>query len=511
MDDRSVADGDGAEFDAVRAFLREFDTPPAFGDDSAPRGYDGSGQIAQQQEEEERSRSVHDELVAVEEEALHRAPSSSHDTEEGGSAEPLPPSTAMSMTAQAPHLNNANSNASTVLAAKWGKPATAKKQPKPNSNKARDARRSELVYLRRKVLELERQLALTQKGAVSERLEGRMGMPAPASSDAGTLQGAGQNGQEQHSAWKIIVEYQQQRRTLSERENIRLKLLLENQLKIARSLENFLAKKVRSKEVEKTVQSQMEHQYQVDPPAPSRSDAAIFDELIVGIESSYSEVDTIFETSRVQQEVTSHIDVQMETDHLGNAVCLKVFANKLLPFDLHATGKAVWHHYVFAKDRLPDRIYRHSIRHHVDATHDTIVENCNFMVKLNHKSAQYNAKQVLRRYVEEERVVIVINALNAQTQFNEHASGVRFLEKGFIVMKRPQTHSPSVNETYTLVQTCFIDTPVLTDAVANMNPMKIEAIIDFVINSIAMNLTCSHQMIENVLLERATKTTGGYC
>jgi hypothetical protein len=65
----------------------------------------------------------------------------------------------------------------------------------------------------------------------------------------------------------------------------------------------------------------------------------------------------------VQQEVTSHIDAQMETDHLGNAVCVKVFANKLLPFDLLATGKAVWHHYVFAKDRLPDRIYKHSIRH----------------------------------------------------------------------------------------------------------------------------------------------------
>jgi hypothetical protein len=108
----------------------------------------------------------------------------------------------------------------------------------------------------------------------------------------------------------------------------------------------------------------MEHKHRVDPPAPNCSDTAIFDELLAGVDNSYLQVDTIFkETEVAKQEASSHIDAQMETDHLGNAIYVKVFVNKLLPFDLLATGTAVWNHYVFAKDRLPDRIHNHSIRH----------------------------------------------------------------------------------------------------------------------------------------------------
>jgi hypothetical protein len=53
----------------------------------------------------------------------------------------------------------------------------------------------------------------------------------------------------------------------------------------------------------------------------------------------------------------------MRSDHEGSAVRLELFVNKLMPFDLHATGSAVWNHYVYAKDRLPNRMYNHSIRH----------------------------------------------------------------------------------------------------------------------------------------------------
>ncbi|KAF1322533.1 hypothetical protein FI667_g11267, partial [Globisporangium splendens] len=510
----------GAEFDAVRAFLSEFDAPRGLGDAAAVRGGGNSAQ-QQQQQQQEAGRSILDELVAVQGEALSGAAISSQGTETVFVTEPLETST----------LVTTISSVSAITTTRAGKLATVKKPPKSNSNKARDARRDELIYLRRKVTELERQLSFIQKNTTSERSEGKTDTSVPDtllrrrpeqlqwSDDAGALQSAGHNGHQylpskSPPTWKNVAAYQQEERTRSERENIRLKLLLENQLKIARSLESFLVKKIRPKKgLEKVYQDQMEHKHHVDPPAPNLSDAAIFDDLLAGVESSYSEVDTIFEASKVvKQEVSSPIDAQMETDHLGNAVCVKVFVNKLLPFDLHATGTAVWHHYVFAKDRLPNRIHNHSVRRNVDTAQDTIVENYNVAIKLSHKSAHYNVKQVLRRYVEEERIVVLWKALYDQTQLDdEHVSGVKFLEKGFIVMKRPQTHSPSVNETYTLLQTCYAETPVLTGTVATLDPMKIHAIIDFAINATATNLACSHQMIENVLLEQATKKMEDCC
>lgn len=107
-------------------------------------------------------------------------------------------------------------------------------------NRARDGRREELVYLSQKVAELEAQLAdLQQK---SGRRAGGSGSstalvartPPPSRGVAAIV-------------WQAIAGRQSAQRVQAERENIRLRLVLEHQLKTAKSLEGILHRKLGTK------------------------------------------------------------------------------------------------------------------------------------------------------------------------------------------------------------------------------------------------------------------------
>uniref|UniRef100_K3W8X4 M96 mating-specific protein family n=1 Tax=Globisporangium ultimum (strain ATCC 200006 / CBS 805.95 / DAOM BR144) TaxID=431595 RepID=K3W8X4_GLOUD len=373
-----------------------------------------------------------------------------------------------------------------------------------NTNKARDDRKEELIYLRRKVVELETQLTAIKKS-----------LPIPKRSDGPAVakdEPLARKSQQRYSSvapvWKELAVRQCDKRMKSERENIRLKLVLENQIKVAKSLEKFLLKTAMSSELEKCIHGEKKllHVYAL---RRDEDPGSIFAELLADMDQSYAEVDAIFEANGLANiDTSSSIDVQMRSDHEGSAVRLELFVNKLMPFDLHATGSAVWNHYVYAKDRLPNRMYNHSIRHNVDASEDTIIDNFTLHINLNRQSSQFYAQQVLRRYVEESRIVIVWRALFDQTRMgDEPLSGVKFLEKGYIVLRRPRRTSGNsatplnIHENYTLLQTSCVETPVLTDV--RLDPLKAGAITDFAMTATAMNITGSHQMIEDVLLEQS--------
>lgn len=133
---------------------------------------------------------------------------------------------------------------------------------------------------------------------------------------------------------------------------------------------------------------------------------------------------------------------------------------------------------------------------------DTVVEN--FVLKLDAKgtNANFRVKQILRRHVEDDRIVILWRTAFEAFEFsNEPVSGMRFRESGYIVIKRPS----SIPGDHSLLQTCYIMTPDFAEEVAGSNHPRVGSITDFVLASTAANISSTHQMIENVLLEQAVK------
>ncbi|KAF1786401.1 hypothetical protein GQ600_4941 [Phytophthora cactorum] len=130
-----------------------------------------------------------------------------------------------------------------------------------------------------------------------------------------------------------------------------------------------------------------------------------------------------------------------------------------------------------------------------NSTEDTMVESFGmdmYDAKSNTK-AEFNVKQILRRYVEEDRVVVV---------WRSHIMPLEFSNKRFA----PRAHSDdsSDDDDFTLVQTCYIITPDLSDQSLN-DDAKTGALTEFVLSSTASNISASHEMIENVLLDQALR------
>lgn len=130
---------------------------------------------------------------------------------------------------------------------------SGKKEPRMHSNKARDERRSELIYLRTKASELETQLRTLQT------------RPPPYSGVLTSTTAAAIGADASSGLWQEIASRQSEERARSERENVRLKLVLENQLKIAKSLEKILYKRA--------VTKVRAHCDRSDPTGTDRSDS----------------------------------------------------------------------------------------------------------------------------------------------------------------------------------------------------------------------------------------------
>lgn len=134
-----------------------------------------------------------------------------------------------------------------------------------NSNKARDERKLELLYLRQKVQDMEQQLRTLQasrlpagrkrvrdagaRSAAGEEAGGGAGPVAPRALVARGSSFLSSHEEaalalhaDQPQVWKAMCLRQIQHRAKAERENVRLKRVLEGQIKIAKSMEKLLRK-----------------------------------------------------------------------------------------------------------------------------------------------------------------------------------------------------------------------------------------------------------------------------
>lgn len=89
---------------------------------------------------------------------------------------------------------------------------------------------------------------------------------------------------------------------------------------------------------------------------PGDGDAAIFKELLAGVERTLEEVDAVFEANGLGRMQTAYRDAQLRHDDV-NGMVMEIFANKVMPFDMRATASAVWRHYGHSMEHMPSRSY----------------------------------------------------------------------------------------------------------------------------------------------------------
>lgn len=90
------------------------------------------------------------------------------------------------------------------------------------------------------------------------------------------------------------------------------------------------------------------------------SDESIFIKLMAGVEQVVSEVDAICDANGLSKTERPYQDAVIREDGL-NAVCLEVFANKIVPFDINKTADAVYEHFTRLIKHMPYRSYQQKV------------------------------------------------------------------------------------------------------------------------------------------------------
>ncbi|KAH7465511.1 uncharacterized protein KRP23_12051 [Phytophthora ramorum] len=357
-------------------------------------------------------------------------------------------------------------------------------------NRVRDQERRELLYLREKVADMQQKLQALQKtrcaaAAITEKAH-----------EEKKLQ---QQEEEAPAVWKEMASHQLEQRLKSERENRQLKLVLEGQIKIAKSLEKLLQARATTNAIASCL-GEGQRLKRMHGSAPNRSDANIFKELMAGIDSAYREVDTVFHDNGLDTKESSFNDATM---HEGaDGVYMKIFASKVLPFDVAATGNAAWRYFSRSLEHMPFRFLYHKDLQNVETTDDTIIESFGMELHAKGTQADYRVKQIVRRYVEESRVVIVWRSYIDPMSFaGGPVHGAEFQEKGYLVVRRPR----AMSSRFALLQTCYLISPALPIRSLSDERAVTGELTDFVLHGTEANVASCHQMIENILFNEAMK------
>lgn len=243
------------------------------------------------------------------------------------------------------------------------------------------------------------------------------------------------------------------------------------------------------------------------------ADAAIFDELIAGAEASYFDVDAVFKEVGLSDLETARRGAHVrEGDH---GMYLDIFANSVLPFDMQSTGEAVWEYFKgLRKHRGP--LYQKTMKS-LEPTEDTIIENFALELFANNTRADFRIRQVVKRFVEEDRVMVVWTAhVEPIAVANKVFSGLGFREKAYVVCKRPpSTANSSSADSFTLLQRCLRITPhavvkqehqqAASPPPGNrgLDSATVGTLTEFVLSLCAADMAADQELIENVLVDQA--------
>ncbi|KAG7393814.1 hypothetical protein PHYBOEH_005997 [Phytophthora boehmeriae] len=245
-------------------------------------------------------------------------------------------------------------------------PKRAKNAASGAVNNSRKRQKDELTRLRAQVQELQRELdhvrsrmprktrtmstVVGAKKTETNQLQARQTSSphSPVAVTAAPLMGLEESGDASSSlmvlpVWERMAQHQKEEKSKAEMENLRLKGLIQEQLKISKGLEKLLKKRCKS--------SMSSGSGDADTSAavlgvkrPRVSDAeetAVFASLASGLEARLAEMEAVFEKGGLTRDKHELQETQMILDERRGPV-MEVKDAKILPFDVKSCSAAIW-------------------------------------------------------------------------------------------------------------------------------------------------------------------------
>ncbi|GMF45812.1 unnamed protein product [Phytophthora fragariaefolia] len=390
-----------------------------------------------------------------------------------------------------------------------------------------DELRFELTYLREKVAQLERELNTLQ-------LHPKLKMLGNGGDDRG-----GQNPEMPRrqlsssphvlSAWEVVAGRQRQRREDAEREHSRLKLIVDRQREVAIDLSELLRKRVRIcnsrnnafghnwpvvknrgwfvfTQILMLMLMQMIECMHVSGPYISErrlcrvidfhGDIGEFQQLFQHLEDAYHEVDDVLQANGLaKMEIPTH-DVYIREGVGGKY--LEFFANKALPFGQGETSEAAWDHF-----KGVDKHWGNGGLYEKDTKPYTVLEDFTKEMFSNNSKADRKLKQIVRRFVEADRDIIVFVSKVSPIEIkNKAIAGLTYHLRGYVLTKRFPVSS--TKHDLSLLQFCS-RISIDKEPGVTYNANHIRALTRFLIGNTVGNIRCYQERIENALVDSALR------
>ncbi|GMF50766.1 unnamed protein product [Phytophthora fragariaefolia] len=142
--------------------------------------------------------------------------------------------------------------------------------------------------------------------------------------------------------WERMAQHQKEEKSKAEMENLRLKGLIQEQLKISKGLEKLLRKRCKSSMSSASDAETSAAVLGVKRPRTSDTEeAAVFASLASGLEARLSEMKAVFEKSGLTHDKQELQETQMILDERRGPV-MEVKDAKILPFDVQDCAAAIW-------------------------------------------------------------------------------------------------------------------------------------------------------------------------
>ncbi|KAG7391191.1 hypothetical protein PHYPSEUDO_005552 [Phytophthora pseudosyringae] len=301
------------------------------------------------------------------------------------------------------------------------------------------------------------------------------------------------------AVWQELAARQRFRREKAEKENVRLRLVAERQRQVALSLGDLVRRRALQATKEyAALSTQPCLTHVVVNVLDTNADMEDFRLLLSHLEIAYQRLDAVFAANGSANARLSPGDVHLR-EGIGGRY-LECFSHKMLPFEMRATTEVTWEHFKGVEKHFGNgSLYAKAAKNLEEP--QTIIENFTKELHSDASRADIRVKQVVRRYVEPDRDIIIWVSRVAPAQIkHKMLRGLTYHLQGYAVTKRSPESIPG--QELSVFQQCSLIS-LDHDADVRCESTNLHALMNFLVVNTAQNIRAHRERIENMLVDRA--------
>ncbi|CAH0476925.1 unnamed protein product [Peronospora belbahrii] len=296
--------------------------------------------------------------------------------------------------------------------------------------------------------------------------------------------------------WERMAQHQKEEKSKAEMENLRLKGLIQEQLKISKGLEKLLRKRWKSSLSSGPDETSAGMLGMKRPCASDTEETVVFASLSSGLDALLAEMEAVFEKGGLTGEKQELQEMQMILDERRGPL-MEVKDAKILPFDVKDCAAAIWQS---MKAESEASVVG-------GATGDTLCLK-SYMPLRQHRAsdAELSVRCVIRRVVDEPtgRVVFVWESVaecpNRLPHVSSSAKGMEIRDCGWGLLQ--PLRSP-IGENSSILQLCSYLIPQLCGVSAEQSRQQIHGLAELVAPCYRSLWSKRQRNVENTLMNGA--------